>query len=66
MFTQETSVNVSLATYKTFNMDSLKTLQWNCRGTENKIYEMFFLLTDEINDIFFKNEVKKMQKTFRT
>ena len=46
-------------------MDNIKILQWNCRGLENKIYELFLFLTNEKIDIVCLNEVKKWQKRFK-
>ena len=43
-------------------MDSIKILQWNCRGLENKFHELFLFLTKENIDIVCLNEVKKLQK----
>ena len=43
-------------------MDTIKILQWNCRGLENKIHELFLFLTKDNIDIVCLNEVKKWQK----
>ena len=53
-----------LAANKSSKMYNIKILQWNCRGLENKIYELFLFLTNENNDIVCLNEVKKWQKHF--
>ena len=45
-------------------MDNIKILQWNFRGLENKIHELFLFLTKENIDIVCLNEVKKWQKPF--
>ena len=45
-------------------MDNLKILQWNCRGLENEIHELFLFLTKGKVDNVWLNEVKKWQKRF--
>ena len=49
-------------TAKTFcKMDKLKTLQWNCRGLNNKISDLIWFSTEEI-DVNCLNEVKSGEK----
>ena len=43
-------------------MDKLKILQWNCRGLNNKINDLFLFLDENDKDIICVNEVKKWQK----
>ena len=61
------TVNTNMIQYNSqqiLQMDNIKILQWNCRGLENKIHELFLFLTKENIDIACLNEVKKWQKHF--
>ena len=59
-----TQIRFSQAANEILQIDNIKLLQWNCRGLENKIHELFLFLTKENIHIVFLNEVKKWQKPF--
>ena len=44
-------------------MDKLKTLQWNCRGLNNKITDLILFSIEEELDVICLNEVKNWKKT---
>ena len=54
----------SKAANKTMQMNNNKILQWNCRGSENKIHDLFLFLKKLNIDIVCLIEVKKWQKRF--
>ena len=39
-------------------MDKLKSLQWNCRGLNNKIADLILFSIEEEIDVICLNEVK--------